>query len=66
MYLDIVPVKSERRQLVEEQIRLHFSLFDVETDRRIHDLGPLLFLPRYPVPRPVPPPNVEPEVDGIA
>jgi hypothetical protein len=44
MYLDIVPVNSERRQLVEDQILLRFALCDLEKERRIADLGPLLFL----------------------
>lgn len=44
MNLDIVPVKSERRQLVEEQILLRFSLFDIEKGRLMPDFGPLRFL----------------------
>lgn len=44
MNLDIVPVKSERKQLVEEQIMLRFSLFDLEKERPAPDLGPLRYL----------------------
>ncbi|MBI1950908.1 MAG: hypothetical protein HYS34_06035 [Acidobacteria bacterium] len=44
MNLDIVPVKSERKQLVEEQILLRFSLFDMEKQGVMPDLGPLRFL----------------------
>lgn len=44
MNLDIVPVKSERKQRVEEQIMLRFSLFDMEKERPAPDLGPLRYL----------------------
>ena len=44
MNLDIVPVKSERKQLVQEQIMLRFSLFDLEKERPAPDLGPLRYL----------------------
>ena len=44
MNLDIVPVKSERKQRVEEQIMLRFSLFDMEKERPAPDMGPLRYL----------------------
>ena len=44
MNIDIVPVKSERRQSVEEQILLRLGLYDAEKSRLMPDLGPLLFL----------------------
>ncbi len=44
MNIDIVPVKSERRQQVEEQILLRVGLFDPEKARLMPDLGPLLYL----------------------
>lgn len=44
MNLDIVPVKSERKSQVEEQILLRFSLFDLEKEQPAPDLGPLRFL----------------------
>ena len=44
MNIDIVPVKSEKRQQVDEQILLRVGLFDAEKARLMSDLGPLLFL----------------------
>jgi hypothetical protein len=44
MNIDIVPVKSERRQSVEEQLLLRVGLFDPEKARLMSDVGPLLFL----------------------
>lgn|SRR2546425_3263635 len=44
MNLDIVTVKSETRQLVEEQLLIRVGLFDTDQARLMPDLGPLLFL----------------------
>jgi hypothetical protein len=44
MNIDIVPVKSERRQRVEDQLLLRVGLIDAEKARLMPDLGPLLFL----------------------
>src|SRR2546422_6798920 len=44
MNIDVVPVKSERRQQIENQLRLRVGLFDAERARLMPDLGPLLYL----------------------
>lgn len=44
MNIDIVPVKSERRQRVEDQLLLRVGLVDADRARLLPDLGPLLFL----------------------
>src|SRR6266850_438260 len=44
MTLDIVPVQSERRMLVGEEIRLRFRLFDSDSGRTPADMGPLRVL----------------------
>jgi len=44
MNIDIVPVTSERKQRVEEQVLLRVGLIDTEKARLMPDLGPLLFL----------------------
>ena len=44
MNIDVVPVKSERRQQIENQLRLRVGLFDAEKARLMPDLGPLLYL----------------------
>lgn len=44
MTLDIVPVQSERRMLVGEEIRLRFRLFDSDSGRTPAEMGPLRVL----------------------
>jgi len=48
MTLDIVPLQTERRMLVGEELRLQFRLFDADNRKPPDDLGPLRALVFHP------------------
>ena len=44
MNLDIVPMQSDKRRLIEDELLIRFSLFDVDREQPVPEIGSLRFL----------------------